>query len=421
MGTPRVFISYSHDSDAHRARVLALAERLRTDGIETELDRYVNGTPAEGWPRWMLNCLDRADRVLLVCTQTYYRRFRGHEAPGLGRGVDWEGAIITQAIYDQRSASTRFIPVLFDAADAAHIPEPVRSRSRHVLTSADGYQDLYDELLDQAGVEPGPLGEPRHRPRDRAEPLAFGANPAPDPNPNPGLPPAGRNPFLGEGIEVIGRDEALERILGRLAAGNHCSLVGPPGSGKSALLRALEPRLGTDLGWSGRAVLWLSLRTIVSRGDLQGEIIARLGGGPGADWRGLLRADPPRLLVLDDLGGMAPGAGGHEMRRWLRGLTDDPFRIRLLPVSIERLDVQFRRDIPRGDSPLAGLDPAPVSLAPLAGADCRRLVATRLDGTGIDPDRFADLCAEPRQPGALLAACAARFEALWRASQGAGP
>ena len=38
---PRVFISYSHDSDDHRARVLGLSERLRADGIETILDRYV--------------------------------------------------------------------------------------------------------------------------------------------------------------------------------------------------------------------------------------------------------------------------------------------------------------------------------------------------------------------------------------------
>lgn len=51
----KVFISYSHDSDAHRERVLGLSERLRADGIETILDRYVErGSPPEGWPRWML-------------------------------------------------------------------------------------------------------------------------------------------------------------------------------------------------------------------------------------------------------------------------------------------------------------------------------------------------------------------------------
>ena len=91
MSKKTVFISYSHDADAHRERVLALSERLREDGIETILDQYVNGSPTEGWPRWMLNGLDAADSVIVVCTETYYRRFRGHEEPGKGKGVDWEG------------------------------------------------------------------------------------------------------------------------------------------------------------------------------------------------------------------------------------------------------------------------------------------------------------------------------------------
>src|ERR1035441_1337680 len=76
----RVFISYSHDSDAHRERVLGLSERLRADGIESILDQYVNGSPQQGWPRWMLDQLDAADAVLVVCTETYYRRFRGHRS-----------------------------------------------------------------------------------------------------------------------------------------------------------------------------------------------------------------------------------------------------------------------------------------------------------------------------------------------------
>ncbi|HEY0431235.1 MAG TPA: SEFIR domain-containing protein, partial [Pyrinomonadaceae bacterium] len=89
MSAKKVFISYSHDSDEHRDRVLALSERLRADGIETILDQYLNGYPSQGWPRWMLDQVDAADSVLVVCTETYYRRFRGHEEPGKGRGGDW--------------------------------------------------------------------------------------------------------------------------------------------------------------------------------------------------------------------------------------------------------------------------------------------------------------------------------------------
>ena len=90
--------------------MLALSERLRADGIETLLDQYVNGSPQQGWPRWMLDQLDAADFVLVVCTPTCYRRFRGHEEPGKGKGADWEGVHITREIYDSRSLTLKFVP-----------------------------------------------------------------------------------------------------------------------------------------------------------------------------------------------------------------------------------------------------------------------------------------------------------------------
>ncbi|MBX9916046.1 MAG: TIR domain-containing protein [Nitrosomonas sp.] len=170
----KVFISYSHDSEEHRERVFGLSERLRDDGIETILDRYVEcGSPPEGWPRWMLNSFDAATHVLCVCTGNYYRRFRGHEQPGKGKGVDWEGAVITQELYDARHVSSKFIPVLFDPADELHIPEPLRSQTYYVLNSETNYQGLYDALLNQSGVKPGAIGELKLKPRITGQPLRF--------------------------------------------------------------------------------------------------------------------------------------------------------------------------------------------------------------------------------------------------------
>jgi hypothetical protein len=141
--------------------VLALSERLRNDGIETLLDQYVNGSPQQGWPRWMLDQLDAADSVLVVCTETYYRRFRGHEVPGKGKGADWEGALITQEIYHSRSRTLKFLPVFLSAAVEDCIPEPLRSGAYYALTSESAYQSLYDFLLEQAGVEPATVGTSR--------------------------------------------------------------------------------------------------------------------------------------------------------------------------------------------------------------------------------------------------------------------
>jgi len=47
----KVFISYSHDSDQHKDRVLTLSDRLRADGIDCTIDQYET-FPPEGWARW---------------------------------------------------------------------------------------------------------------------------------------------------------------------------------------------------------------------------------------------------------------------------------------------------------------------------------------------------------------------------------
>lgn len=174
MSNITVFISYSHDSDEHREQVLALSNRLRQDGIEARLDRHVNGSPTEGWPRWMWNQLDASQFVLVVCTETYYRRFRGHEQLGKGKGVDWEGALITQEIYDSRSRTCKFVPVFLGTAVDAHIPEPLRGTTLYDLTNEDTYQSLYDFLRGQAGVEPHPVGTLKSRPRQEGHVLTFG-------------------------------------------------------------------------------------------------------------------------------------------------------------------------------------------------------------------------------------------------------
>src|SRR4029077_14705539 len=171
---PRVFISYSHDSTEHKELVLRFAQRLRKDGVDAQIDQFVGGRPMEGWPRWMLDKLDWAEFVLLICTETYYRRFRGHEVPGRGRGVDWEGQLITLEIYNAKSHAAKFAPVIFGSKDREFSPEPL---SDHVccLDSEDSYQELYGFLTGQAGVPLPELGLVKKLSSKEVEPLTFGA------------------------------------------------------------------------------------------------------------------------------------------------------------------------------------------------------------------------------------------------------
>jgi hypothetical protein len=257
-----VFISYSQDSAEHREKVLRLAERLRQDGLDARLDQHVNGTPEQGWPRWMLDQLDEASFVLVVCTETYYRRFRGHDELGRGKGADWEGSLITQEIYDARSRTVKFVPVMFAAGQQRFIPEPLRPHTHYELTSEEHYQALYAFLLGQAGVELGAIGQIRPLSKQIAQPLTFGptseALPAPIIQPTLiGVPQ--RNPHFA------GRKELLSRLHQKLqepgvGPRSPVEIHGRPGIGKTQLVIEYIYRFGSHY----RFVLWVVARSVES-------------------------------------------------------------------------------------------------------------------------------------------------------------
>lgn len=159
----KIFISYSHDSEEHSQRVLALANQLRRHGVDAELDQYET-RPPQGWPRWCEEQLrpENSELVLVICTATYLNRIEGKVPADEGRGVFWEGSAIYSYLYDQKG-NGRFIPVLFDRKDEANIPRPLRVSTHYQLGAFDfsdaGYTALYRELTHQPAIEKPPLGE----------------------------------------------------------------------------------------------------------------------------------------------------------------------------------------------------------------------------------------------------------------------
>ena len=69
---PIVFISYSQDSIVFADRVLEFSNKLRFEGIDTILDQYEE-SPSEGWPRWMDRNIDKADFVIVIGSNGYYK------------------------------------------------------------------------------------------------------------------------------------------------------------------------------------------------------------------------------------------------------------------------------------------------------------------------------------------------------------
>ena len=246
---PKVFITYSHDSPEHKDRVLLLTNRLRAEGVDCNIDQYEE-SPNEGWPRWMMNQLEWADFVVVVCTEQYERRFRGKERPGIGRGVTWEGAIITQELYDSHVNSTKFIPVVFFAEDENFIPIMIRGFSQYNLCTEDGYEAFYRRLTNQL-LNPKPsLGErielaPRVLPslpaRDRQQ---FFLSATQHTNLREELLAASQG--LLNWTRILGKKQQIERpeldkLLNIIDTDIFSTTIvlGVPGIGKSALLSAL--------------------------------------------------------------------------------------------------------------------------------------------------------------------------------------
>lgn len=160
----RVFISYARESVEHARRVLELAQKLRGDGVDCSVDQFVLGGPPEGWPRWMQRQIEDAVCVLIVCTDTYKRRFEGREVPGQGEGADWEGILVLQHLYETRSFNKRFIPILFEGSTVDDIPFALKPYTHFVWPL--NYTDIYRVLTGQSGALASPLGAKRLMPPD---------------------------------------------------------------------------------------------------------------------------------------------------------------------------------------------------------------------------------------------------------------
>ena len=165
MSITKVFISYSHDSAEHINRVRQLADTLRLDGIDADIDQY-HLSPPEGWPKWLTKKIDSADFIILACTEVFKRRFSGEDKDSIVLGVKWEGAVLQEAFFhdlakfEAQKKRTKFIPVVFSHNDVQHIPIYFKALTYYDLSTKDGYEYLYRLLTNQQRIQVLPLGKP---------------------------------------------------------------------------------------------------------------------------------------------------------------------------------------------------------------------------------------------------------------------
>ena len=139
MAIPKVFISYSHDSQEHKKWVLDFATRLRNTGVDAIIDQW-ELKPGDDLPHFMEKHLADSDRVLMICTDRYVEKANA----GKG-GVGYEKMIITADLLKSID-SNKVIPII--RQNGTHdVPTFLKSKLFIDFSSQDEFEFSYDELI----------------------------------------------------------------------------------------------------------------------------------------------------------------------------------------------------------------------------------------------------------------------------------
>lgn len=142
---PKVFISYSWTTPQHEEKVLALATRLMSHGVDIVLDKW---DLKEGQDKYAFMeqtvTNPEIDKVLLICDRVY-----AEKADKRAGGVGDETTIISAELYGKTSQE-KFIPVIFEVDEEGKPYCPVYAKSRIYIdlsTEDDRYESEYEKLL----------------------------------------------------------------------------------------------------------------------------------------------------------------------------------------------------------------------------------------------------------------------------------
>jgi hypothetical protein len=109
-GLPKVFVSYSYDSQLHMLRVLELCNSLRANGVDAWIDRYID--PGDALMDEIHKIIKSADFILVVITKRYVEKVTENQSleskliPGLKN--------LLLRIADQATQSPQIVPIIFN-------------------------------------------------------------------------------------------------------------------------------------------------------------------------------------------------------------------------------------------------------------------------------------------------------------------
>lgn len=178
---PQCSIVYTHDDDEHKAWVLALARRLRDDGVNALIDHWLMA-PGDQLAHKMEQLIDHADHIVAICTPRY--KAKANNRTG---GAGYEGNLIAYHILSPDNVK-RIIPVLRSGSENESIPALLAGRLFVDLRDGERYEAEYQKLkstLQNLREQPPPIGHGPTTPPDSISSRdieGVKASPATDPD-----------------------------------------------------------------------------------------------------------------------------------------------------------------------------------------------------------------------------------------------
>lgn len=176
---PQAFMSYSHDSDEHRAWVLRLANRLVRNGVDVTLDQW-GIRYGDDIGRFMEIGVVGAQWFVAICTPRYVQKANAGEG-----GAGYEKTILTPSLM-KSTDEKRVIPVWRDNPGRL-LPTFVGARLAADFNDDAVFEERYSALLrtlhDREVVPRPPLG-PNPFEGDSTPVPSFSPERYCDPNPS---------------------------------------------------------------------------------------------------------------------------------------------------------------------------------------------------------------------------------------------
>lgn len=241
MDAPKVFISYSHDSEEHKRWVRQLASDLRSARVDVTLDQW-DLSPGQDVSAFMQRGITESSRVLLICSDDYVSKADG----GVG-GVGYERLVVTAELVEQID-TRKFLPIL-RGNTKGKIPAYLGPRLYVDFRTDEAYQESLDLLLrdihDAPQHEKPPLGE---NPFSSA---VSGSGVAPREASDTGRAPGGGSILDGEwfGEEEKRAREGFHELGGSASMELRFGLHSPVSKSQLELLSAVRASEIHTFGW----------------------------------------------------------------------------------------------------------------------------------------------------------------------------